>query len=220
MAEGTDASLRKRLRDVTAALHARVETRLDLDAKVATEGDYIVLLARFLGFYAPAERGLAQLDWRGSGFEFDKRMKAGWIKADLADFGVDDEAAAALPEAANAPQPKTILDGFGILYVLEGATLGGQVVLRRLGPRLGVRPGFGGRFFSSYGSDVGRMWQEYLSALGVFGRQDRAADVIERAAIETFRAFDVWLSLSIADSPRDERGRGPSRQRSGDAAPS
>jgi len=205
LADNNDASLRERLREATAALHASVETRLDIDAGIVTPSDYAALLSRFLGFYAPVERGLSQLDWRDSGFDFSKRLKVGWIKADLADFGVDDEAAAALPEIPNVPQPETILDGLGVFYVLEGATLGGQVVLRRLGPRLGIHPCFGGRFFSSYGSDVGRMWREYLSVLGPFGRKDCEAAAIERAAIRTFSAFDVWLSASTANALGDRR---------------
>jgi heme oxygenase len=218
LADNTDANLRERLREATAALHASVETRLDIDAGIVTPNDYAALLARFFGFYAPVERGLSKLDWRDSGLDFSKRLKAGWIEADLADFGVGDAAAAALPEAANAPQPETILEGLGVLYVLEGATLGGQVVLRRLGPRLGVHPCFGGRFFSSYGSDVGRMWRQYLSVLGAFGQKDSEVAAIERAAVRTFRAFDVWLSPSMA-APGEKQTHGSWRRHAGGEGP-
>jgi heme oxygenase len=190
----SEVSLRRRLRRATEALHARVETRLDLGRDIFRESDYLALLARFFGVYAPIERRLSRLDWRGSGIDLVPRTKLRWIEADLGDFSLGAAAVATLPQCRLLPPAETILDGLGILYVLEGSTLGGQVILRRLGPKLGIGPRFGGRFFASYGLNIGSMWRDYITVLEGFGRTKSAADAIERAAVGTFQAFDDWLS--------------------------
>lgn len=40
------------------------------------------------------------------------------------------------------------------MYVLEGATLGGQIISRSLGGRFGLTPQTGLRFCSSYGAQA------------------------------------------------------------------
>ena len=220
MAENTDANLRERLREATAALHASVETRLDLDAAIVTPSDYAALLARFFGFYAPVERGLSQLDWRGSGFDFSKRLKVGWIKADLADFGIDDEAAAALPEIA------------------ECSTAGDDLGRPRRSSMFSKAPPSEAKLF--YGAlDQGLAFTHALAdgsspvtapmsgACGgnicLFsapsGERIATAAVIERAAIRTFQAFNVWLSPSMADAPGDKWTRGSWHRLGGGEAP-
>lgn len=89
---------------------------------------------------------------------------------------------------------------WGILYVLEGATLGGQVILRRLGTRVGISATYGGRFFASYGPDVGRMWRSYVEVLERFGATPKA-QVIEQSAVAAFQAFDEWLSQPKVHPP-------------------
>jgi heme oxygenase (biliverdin-IX-beta and delta-forming) len=194
----TDISLRRRLKRATESLHARVEARLDLERDTLRENDYVALLARFLGFYSPLELRLSRLDWGACGIDFARRTKSRWIEADLVDFNLGAAAVASLPQCRILPPTETVRDGIGVLYVLEGSTLGGQVILRRLGPKLGIGPGFGGRFFASYGPDIGPMWRDYIAVLERFGQTRSAADAIEQAAFGAFRTLDDWLSQSIA----------------------
>jgi heme oxygenase len=48
----------------------------------------------------------------------------------------------------------------GCLYVLEGATLGGQFISRHLAT-LGIGPANGGLFFHGYGAKTGEMWKSF-----------------------------------------------------------
>jgi heme oxygenase (biliverdin-IX-beta and delta-forming) len=192
--ENPGAGLRWRLRQATDALHRSVERRFDLERGIEDAGDYCALLARFFGFYAPIERELLRLDWRNSGIDISTRHKSPWLAADLSDFGLAPAAIAALPQYPAAPRSDSLPEALGILYVLEGATLGGQVVLRRLSAKIGISPVFGGRFFASYGPDVGRMWRGYVDVLERCGDAPPRAETIERSAVVAFKAFDAWLS--------------------------
>jgi heme oxygenase len=78
--------------------------------------------------------------------------------------------------------------------VLEGATLGGQLIARHVIPLLGLAPDAGAAFFTSYGAEVGARWR----SLGEFLRRQlgREADVQRAAgaACDTFGKLDCWLA--------------------------
>ena len=92
------------------------------------------------------------------------------------------------------PRLDNMAAGLGALDVLEGATLGGQVLLCNIGPQIGLSHDAGGRSFASYGSEVGTMWCGYLAVLeGQAGTPD-AETAITRSAVETFSAFERWFA--------------------------
>ena len=150
---------------------------------------YRALLACVLGLYRPLETALEGLDWSATGLDLAARRKSPWLMEDLAHFGV------AAPRGAATPAPLTaIAEGLGVLYVLEGATLGGQVIGRSLKADFGIGPENGGRFFASYGAETGRMWRSFVAVLESVAGDPRQARAIERTAIATFRRFDEALA--------------------------
>lgn len=186
--------MRDRLRNSTQKLHIEVERHLDLNRPCWSPQSYRRLLERFWGIYDPLEKLLASVDWENSGIDFSERRKADWLLADLAHFDAGRACLDGLEICDALPRLDDMASGLGALYVLEGATLGGQVILRSIGPQLGLSQAAGGRFFTSYGSRVGAMWRGYLAILE---RQAGATDVehaIIAGAIETFSSFERWFS--------------------------
>ena len=161
--------IRPRLRQVTQDLHSSVERRFALKSRTWTNASYRMLLARLWGFYAPFESALAGLDWRGSGILLEDRRKLPWLEADLFYLGMTRASIASLNRCHDLPRISNVHDGLGALYVLEGSTLGGQVILRTLQSQLDISPLAGGQFFASYGKQIGAMWRGYLGALEVAG---------------------------------------------------
>ena len=98
----------------------------------------------------------------------------------------------------DVPRLETVARGLGALYVIEGSTLGGQIILRALQPHLGISSDNGGRFYASYGTQISAMWRSYISALENAGRSLRLANDIELGALETFDAFERWFSSQLA----------------------
>ncbi len=146
------------------------------------------------GFFAPLEQALDSIDWGDSGIDMTKRRKLGWLESDLKQLGAEGSILPALEICDFLPCLKCITEGLGALYVVEGSTLGGKVIMRKLQRVLGISPHAGGRFFSSYGDNTGEMWRMYLEVLERFAGVNAAETKIERSAIETFAAFDLWLS--------------------------
>jgi heme oxygenase len=167
---------------------------------------YVQMLARLWGLYGPLEAALARIDWPGAETLVRQRAKTGWLAADLHDFGLGSRTIESLPKATVLPAIAEVADVFGVLYVLEGATLGGQIILAQVTAELGATEDAGARFFASYGSEVGVRWRSFVEALERFGEPPRVADRIERAAMTTFEIFGSWMSEdAAAPTPREGR---------------
>lgn len=190
--------LRFRLRAATASAHARLEAALDIGAHCADRPTYRTLVARFWGIYAPLEAALRGLDWDALDIDFAARSKTSWLVEDLMLMGLGPQDMASLPRAKRLPRIEDYADALGVLYVTEGASLGGQIISRQLETQLAITRSTGGRFFSSYGSEVGEKWRRYVATLEAFGDSPAIAVRIEGAALETFACFEAWLQSPVA----------------------
>lgn len=187
-------SVRFRLRDATAEAHRELEATMALAERCADRASYRMLLADMFGIYAPLEAQLAAVAWDGLGIDFARRAKTQWLRADLMALGLSSRDIAALPRTQHLPAIQSAADGFGVLYILEGASLGGQLILRQIKPALGVTETAGARFFASYGADVGEYWRSFTAAMAVYGANEDLAQAMERAALATFACFQNWMN--------------------------
>jgi heme oxygenase len=87
----------------------------------------------------------------------------------------------------------TLPEILGTMYVLEGATLGGQFISRAVGQRFGFDQKKGCRFFSSYGPEVGSMWRCCGEVVRQQMNSSADADRFVAYATLTFSTFAQWL---------------------------
>jgi heme oxygenase len=189
------------LRAATRALHDRVEAVVGLPERATTVAEYRAALERFWGFHAPLEAALADRDWRG--FDFEARRRACAAAADLATLGGGD--LRDLPQW-RAGRPSTEAEALGVLYVLEGSTLGGSVIRRGLDAQLGPQVAGATRFFDGRGRAGGRLWREFLTVMDQRVRtpEERAAAV--QGAQATFQAMIDWFTPGCGDPSLDAPG--------------
>ncbi|WP_373502432.1 biliverdin-producing heme oxygenase [Aestuariivirga sp.] len=186
-------SLRFRLRDRTQDSHQRLDASLEAQGMMRSLDGYRAILKRFIGLYRPLERQLEAIAWGASGIDAAQRQKAGWLKADLENLGLSSDEIERLPDCSSLPRMSSVPEGLGALYVIEGATLGGQVIIRHIQSELQIDAASGGRFFSAYGDRTGLLWREFVAVLDRHGHDREAAATIENTAIETFRCFESWM---------------------------
>lgn len=177
-------TLHARLRSATSRLHIDAERALDVERSFASRSAYAGLLTTLYRVHEAYERALAALDLRAIGLDFAPRKRARWLADDLE--ALDQE----IPEPCSlAHPPQSSEAALGALYVLEGSTQGGRILLRaalRLPDMTETR---GARFFAGHGDRNATLWNEFLQALNsVPGRGD-AAGLVESAAAHTFREF-------------------------------
>ena len=185
----------KRLREETRSHHERVERCFNLEARLADIGSYHELLERLIGIYEPLEAQLELLDWNGAGIDFTARRKTPMLKRDLAALSIEGRPGADHFPRADIPRFTSLAQGWGCMYVLEGATLGGQVISPMVRARLGLTAETGAGFFASYGEDVGRMWKAFCSAMSAQCIEEGSICAAVGAAVETFGCFEQRLRL-------------------------
>lgn len=191
-ADGPSAALLQ-IREATRALHGRLEARLPLLSPSLNLAEYTRLLCAFHGYYQPLESRVAPIAAGISDLEWSLRAKLPLLAADLDFLGVDGTARAALPVCARLPSPANAAEALGCLYVMEGATLGGQITSRALRGRFGLEPACGAAFFGSYGEQVGTRWRGFLACLAGVQTPEHASDAA-RAASDVFLSLESWLS--------------------------
>jgi heme oxygenase len=158
----------------------------------ATREDYVAQLGMFFGFVAPWEDALAHA-LPGSDPIRAGRSKTAWLEEDLAFFGVDAAQRAALPTISALPSLRSRPEILGAAYVLEGSTLGGQIISDYLERTLGLSDGRGYRYFRSYGREVGARWQAFRTELMHASSAENDAAIL-RGAADTFRLLHAWFA--------------------------
>ena len=183
------SSLHAHLREATAPAHAELEAALALLEPPASRKHLANVLRRFHGFHRRWEPALA--DRLGDPGFTGPRQRLHLLADDLRRLGVTAAEVDALPVCPDAAALCGSLEGaLGSLYVLEGSTLGGRVVARRLEGTEGWPIG-GLRYFDPHGEHAGARWRETLARIETAGAD--AARVVE-AAGHTFSRLRAWLA--------------------------
>jgi heme oxygenase len=76
--------------------------------------------------------------------------------------------------------------------VLEGSTLGSQLIARHVRDRFQLTDTTGASFFNAYGPTVGEQWKAFGEFIRMHAEVERF-DELTGAARETFLLLDCWL---------------------------
>lgn len=186
----------KQLRSATGPMHAALEANTissslmsaDLDLKTYTR--YLALMAEVISFTEktifPAVSDIIP--------DLEQRRKLPHIHADLAVVGKDsfndpvlfhpDEQSFSLPFA------------LGYMYVIEGSTLGGRIILKHVQERLHLDENNGANFFAGYGAETGAKWKNFLSNLTIYAERSGNGDEIIKGAMHAFAAIDRYFAAN------------------------
>lgn len=185
------------LKAETAECHVALENSMDVFRRVKNENDYRDLLRRFFTLYEPLEDRLAgAADWRALGWDFDGRRKTPWLREDFQALGVSEAEVASWPRATGAELPALESPGaaIGCLYVIEGSTLGGQMISQRFAAGLGLTPERGGKFFRGYGPATGPRWREFGQWAEAQAEREPMTAAAVGGARATFTSFASWMT--------------------------
>lgn len=179
----------KLLQRETLDLHREVEALMPVMNESLSEREYARLLRRLLPLVTALEEQLsasalpAELTW-------NERRKAHLLAQDLAALG---EGPGEGVPVAPAPEIGSVAGAFGALYVLEGSTLGGQLISRHLRRTLGLSPERGSAYFSGYGPQTGPRWRSFGAVLEASVPPSDAPEVLAGAR-QTFEVFRAALT--------------------------
>lgn len=186
------------LRAATGDLHARLDDELLVSGPDPGPDDYLRHAAAMLGWMQPVEAELARAAWPAELLIEQRLGKSAQLEADLRCGGHDAEQIAAVPRCDALPPLDTEPRRYGALYVIEGSTLGGQVLWRRLTGRLHPWPLAA---LVGYGRDTGPLWRIFVSNLEQAGSAVDFAEAAAESAAMAFRTLLDWLRYMGAACP-------------------
>ncbi|WP_339538748.1 biliverdin-producing heme oxygenase [Pseudomonas sp. RA_15y_Pfl2_54] len=181
------------LRAGTAELHIALEKRLPFFSDALDVPAFKRLIQAYYGFYLPLESALRDSDAIPADFDLSPRLKAQTLHSDLKALGDCGAAIDSLPMCQRLPLIDSSAASLGVLYVLEGATLGGQILRREIASRLGLEAQNGAAFLDVYGAATGRRWREFIEYLGSRPMPTAEREAVVLAAQNTFSCFERWL---------------------------
>ncbi len=149
------------LKEKTKTHHDDTEARLQSQKifdKSYTLDDYKNLLIHNYQLISRFEPQIHAKLKQHSGLKLAQRSKLDSLKTDLQNLNINHD----LP--AHSDDLKNEAEAFGALYVMEGSTLGGNVIAKQLKKN----PEFENvefNYFGVYGAQTGALWQEFKSII-------------------------------------------------------
>lgn len=146
---GTGVALR-RLREATASLHRELESRFDAIAELADPIRRVQVIARYQRLYGQSYAALRPLLADIEGLDFEQRRRI-WLP--LTSSTVPTE----------FPSLTDRYAALGMLYVIEGSTLGGRIIQRGLLMRGISDPALA--FLDPYGDAASTLWRGVVAVI-------------------------------------------------------
>lgn len=81
----------------------------------------------------------------------------------------------------------------GMLYVVEGSALGGQIIMKTLQLKVGVTDLMGATFFLPYGNSPHSNWAEYVQLLAELTVNSEQDEAVIYGAVTTFNTLQNWV---------------------------
>lgn len=178
-----------------AARHRALERAVERRDYFATPIGYQAYIRRLHGLYQWLEPALARAGVGEVVPDWPLRLKVPALTEDLAvccggwEPGAHSDVCEPTYPVVRTTGPGSAL---GVLYVLEGSTLGGALLARRA-VRLGFTPVHGARFLNIYGRARSRMWRGFLSTLEATPLTSGEDADLVHAARTTFSLFYQYL---------------------------
>ena len=170
-----------RLRQETRDLHDRIEANARFARLMAPDlpmAEYRRLVARPHGHHGPLETALDAVSHRlPACLVLHRRLtRRAALAADLRALGFAPDDIAALPRC-EAHAIRSVEQALGALYVLEGSTLGGQLIARHLN------------------AATGTLWRDFRLALDAGAEAAQFdPDAVIAAARHAFDVLDRWVA--------------------------
>ena len=188
------------LRTATGETHKAVERLTPFFRPDFDRDGYLKWLHLMQGFYGVAEQAIKSSDFGlATGWSYVSRRTL--IERDLALLS----APMAVPQLDRAGVLKPLqklhetAEIAGMLYVIEGSALGGNVLQKMLQRKAKVTPQHGAAFFAPHGADPNARWRDYVQLLSHLSTTTDVERTIVYGAVITFNALQNWIVQSERD---------------------
>ncbi len=185
------------LRTKTAASHKGLEalpiSKLIVDPKITVE-EYALYLNLMHDVVQNLEEDIYPI-LSDLIADLSERKKAQLILEDLKHMGIQKKQTVAPFKDASEI---SVAFAMGMMYVVEGSTLGGRFILKNIQDSLGFDEEKGASYFAGYGNKTGSFWKKYLNSLTDFESENNSEAEIIAGADYAFQIIGKHLSENAA----------------------
>lgn len=196
-------NVRQTLKKATSGQHGEIEKNMNLMSPEMNRTRYKNLMARFAVFFNKIEEEIDHREDLPIELEWDKRKKCDLLARDLQLLGMR-PANSNLPEEFQPPL-KRLPEVLGALYVLEGSTLGGQMLAAHFTDKLSITSDTGGAYYNAYGSQTGAYWRKYIEVLESKITTEADLQLAVNAARKTFLCLSSWMVSTLDQFETDQQ---------------
>ncbi|EHQ28670.1 biliverdin-producing heme oxygenase [Mucilaginibacter paludis] len=183
--------LAEQLKHDTLESHQALEKILITKIRaIRSTNDYINLLQLFYTYFGGLEKQMSTMLVSDILPDYHDRRKAASLAEDITALGATP---AELAATGSLPVLGSVPAALGALYVIEGSTLGGQVISRMIAGQLTLPEQLGLSFFTGYGAETQPMWQKFKNSINGLALTPEEALAMIDAARETFVKFKKWM---------------------------
>jgi len=187
-----------KLKEATVSSHRQIEhnafAKAVLQEKAPIE-KYVEWLIRFYGFYYPLENFIQKSNFLSlERIRLKERLKVPLLSRDLVALGQSGADINQYVQCRDLPRLSDEASLLGYLYVVEGSSLGGQFIVKKLRQNYDFKGDQGCRFFNSYGDRTDEMWQEFCRFLNEYPLDEKQEKAALQTARDTFEKLNTWLN--------------------------
>lgn len=182
-------NLHAKLKEKTNIQHSQIENTPLLSKLInnnITLNEYQLLIRKFYGYIAPCENLIQGMSSRNLLMQREKSLS---LLSDLAALGIERHS---VEYCCDLPQLKSYEQVLGYMYVMEGSTLGGQIIAKILRETLNLTPENGARYFYGYGKNTRNKWVEFCQLLNDSIHHEHTNEIII-AASQTYSTLHNWM---------------------------
>jgi heme oxygenase (biliverdin-IX-beta and delta-forming) len=156
--------------------------------------EYQDLLCRFYGFFSAIEPLIFDNLPKTHIATLGRKIKTDFLAKDISLFGVSEAELRSIPRCDKLPNLCSFARQMGALYVLEGSTLGGRIISKRLKDHFGDAILDKLNYYNCYGENVGTEWKGFQNFMASqFDDEDAEIPDVVKAANDTFLSLHQWF---------------------------
>lgn len=184
----------EKLRSATKEAHVELDHLFyPVIQEIKSKDDYVAVLSMMYSFFKPVYEGIYSSANDNILRLLETRRQPEWILDDISVLTSNTPAAHEPYE--NIPTINNVAEAYGAFYVMEGSTMGGPILVKKIAALLHIENKDGLKFFSGYGSENKNKWQGFISAIDEYAatNTDKQQEIIN-AATQTFIEFKNCVS--------------------------
>jgi heme oxygenase len=187
-------SVLQALRQATQQSHKAVERLTPFFAPDFDQSAYLDWLELMHGFYSCIDAVVDQAGFAAAtGWHYIPRRRL--IELDIE--ALTQQKPTILPDKNNLlhalSELRNTAEVAGMLYVVEGSALGGEVLMKVFSRKLGLSAANGASFFAPHGNDPRSMWGNYVQLLGRLTTSANVETDVVRGAVTCFSTLQTWI---------------------------